>query len=154
MNLFRLSPLLLVLFGVSCSSKVTVKDNIKTEQVDLKDVNPLALFYAQEDSIKVESFTGYNFEPKRNYKQKNELETDPVVYYVQVGFSDNYEEIHNLRKQIQSFFPDEQSEIKYIPPYYRIFIGPIHSKSEANKIFSILESKKFPSLKIITEKTN
>ncbi len=146
--------LLFAIYLIGCSSKVVVSDIDRVEKVDLNNISPFSLFYSQKDSIELEYFKKYEkdvFEISTIHKAK---ELNNIKFFVQVGFSDNYDEIQLLKKQVQSLFPTELCEIKYIPPYYRIIIGPLSTKSKADEIFSILENKKYPSLKIITEKIN
>ncbi|MCX8057710.1 MAG: SPOR domain-containing protein [Ignavibacteria bacterium] len=150
--IFLILGLLILLNG--CSSKIEQKDSeLSKEQVDLSKIDPLAQFNIEEESLKdFDTFKGYSEKKiKTKEKQKSKEQIPPSVYYVQVGLTDTYEEILQLKNQITLLFPDEKIEIKYDAPFYRILIGPFKSKSEATEIFSILESKNFSSIRIRTE---
>lgn len=127
--------------------------NLTKEQVDLDKVNPLAVFFVNEDSSKIfETFSSYPGKKVRNkiYKKKTENNYQ-LRYFVQVGLTDSYEEINQLKNQLSFLFPDETMVIKYDSPFYRVLIGPYDSKSKANEIFSILERKNFSSIRIRNE---
>lgn len=157
MKNFQLIALLIIAFSITffnCSRKIE-KETIYTgkEQVDLSQQNPLAQFSSKEDTLNLfDTFTNYS-EKKINTKSKQKIaeEITPIYYFVQVGLTDSYEEISQLKNQITSIFPDEKIEIKYDSPFYRVLIGPFDSKSKANEIFSILERKNFSSIRIRTE---
>ncbi len=139
-----------------CSRKIEKeKSELSKEQVDYNKVNPLAVFYKNEDSLKVfETFSFYS-EKKVNLKSNQHINeaNKSIQFYVQVGLSDSYDEINQLKSEIVTLFPGERIEIKYDTPFYRIMIGPFKSKAEAKEIFSILERKKFSSIRIRTETT-
>lgn len=144
----------LALLFLSCSTGIK-KDNDKNykEQVDLSSVDPLAQFSSNSEINRdFEVFTSY---PEKKFQKKDAQKVSEnlpkVKYYIQVGITDIFDEITNLKSQIINLFPDEKIEIKYDAPFYRILIGPLESKTEANEIFSILERKNFPSIRIRTE---
>jgi pyruvate-formate lyase-activating enzyme len=152
-KLFYLLFFLIFCFG--CSTRVEKKSGaISKEQVDVAKFSPLAQFILKEDSLNLfESFTEFEVaNSKQNsnlpLKKNNQLN---LLYYVHVGLTDVYDEIVNLRSQITNLLPDEKISIEYDTPFYRLKIGPYASRSEANEIFSILERKNFPSLRIRTE---
>jgi hypothetical protein len=68
-----------------------------------------------------------------------------------VGLAESYDEINQLKNKISNLFPDENVQIIYDSPFYRIVIGPYESKQKANEIFSILERKNFSSIRIRIE---
>lgn len=145
----------IVLLLTSCSKRVIYDDRSISplNQVDLEKQDPLDLYNKnyKSDSISLfYTFQSYDkkYEIKENTPQPAKIN---YVYYVQVGLTDDYPSISNLLNKIKELFSGEQIEIVYTPPFYRIAIGPYHTKKEANEIFSILEERKFSSLNIITE---
>lgn len=154
MKKFNLILLLAVIITFNCARKVEKEqDELSKMQVDLQRANPLAPFYNGEDSSKFfESFSSYphkKVENKINLKREDQILQ--VNFFVQVGLTDSYDEIYQLKNQLIHIFPEENIEIKYDPPFYRVLIGPYKSKTEANEIFSILERKNFSSIRIRTE---
>ncbi|MFN4111226.1 MAG: SPOR domain-containing protein [Ignavibacteria bacterium] len=144
----------IVIVTFHCSRNVKEENgNLTKEQVDLDKVNPLALFYVNEDSLKLfESFLSYPEKKVENKIYQKKIENNPQMnYFVQVGLTDSYEEINQLKNQLMSLFPNETIFIKYDSPFYRVLIGPYDSKSKANEIFSILERKNFSSIRIRNE---
>jgi len=146
--------ILIAIVTFHCSRNVEKENgNLTKEQVDLGKINPLALFYVNEDSLKLfESFSSYPEKKIENKIYQKKTENNPQVnYFVQVGLTDSYEEINQLKNQLTSLFPNETIVIKYDSPFYRVLIGPYDSKSKANEIFSILERKNFSSIRIRNE---
>lgn len=156
MPVHRIIFLLILLSIVGCSSKVTKDDNNFSEQVDLKELNPLAQISFKQDpsQINFETFSNYSEKkiPSKSVS-KEESNLQKSRYYVQVGLTDSFDEISQLKNQLIVLFPDEKIEINYDAPFYRILIGPLDSKSKANEIFIILERKNFSSIRIRTETT-
>ena len=149
----------IVFFISSCSTKVEKSKSVSSkEQVDLERVNPLAPFTFKEDSSGLfETFTNFPESNKRTSQktQSSKERIQPIsLYYVQVGLTDSYDEISSLKTQIATLFPEEKITIEYDTPFYRVIIGPFKTRAEANEIFSILERKNYPSLRIRTENSN
>lgn len=148
--------LLLVILFSGCSKRIERgKDLISREQVELEKLDPLAQFILKEDSLNIfETFSNFP-EANKNLQLKipttKEKSLPSNVYFVQVGLTDSFDEISSLKTQISNLFPGEKVTIEYDTPFYRIIIGPFNSRSEANEIFSILERKNFPSLRIRIE---
>lgn len=144
----------LIFFLSNCSRKVEKGERFTSkEQVDLSNANPLALFHSSEDSSSLfDSFTSYPHitKVKENRNSKTE-EPIKLNYFVQVGLAESYDEINQLKNKISNLFPDENVQIIYDSPFYRIVIGPYESKQKANEIFSILERKNFSSIRIRIE---
>jgi cell division protein FtsN len=144
----------LIFFLSNCSRKVEKGERFTSkEQVDLSNANPLALFHSTEDSLSLfDSFTSYPHitKVKENRSGKTE-ESIKLNYFVQVGLAESYDEINQLKNKISNLFPDENVQIIYDSPFYRIVIGPYESKQKANEIFSILERKNFSSIRIRIE---
>lgn len=140
----------------SCSTKVEKKKFVSPkEQVDLDHISPLAQFVIKEDSLDLfESFSNFTEPQKKPHtklEQAKEKSQPTLIYFVQVGLTDSYDEISYLKVQVSNLFPYEKVKIEYDTPFYRVIIGPFKSRSEANEIFSILERKNFSSLRIRTE---
>lgn len=147
-----------ILFS-SCSTKVEREKSINSkEQVELDRINPLAQFTFKEDSSDLfETFSNFPEIQKRTSQKKQAPKENfqpTSIYFVQVGLTDSYDEILSLKTQVSNILPEERVTIEYDTPFYRIIIGPFKTRSEANEIFSILERKNFPSLRIRTEKPN
>lgn len=149
----KLNKILLALFILSifsCSSKVErAKSKISLEQVDQDKLNPLAQFESKKDSSNFfQEFKGYKLKFDEIHSPSPQKIEDNRIYSVQVGLSDSFEEISNLKVKIQKLFPGQIVEINYEPPFYRILIGPFESREKANEIFSILEKENYTSIKI------
>lgn len=145
--------ILLVLFIstlIGCSSRVErAKSKISLEQVDVEKLDPLASFESKKDSANFfQYFKGYYFNLKEIQKSKPLKTEENRIYSVQVGLSDSFEEISNLKADIQKLFPDQKVEINYEPPFYRLLIGPFDSREKANEVFNILEQKNYTPIKI------
>lgn len=147
--------LFILVFLASCSKRVIHDDSSISplNQVDLQKQDPLYFYnknYKSDSTSLFYTFQSYNnkYEIKEDTPQPTKVN---YVYYVQVGLTDDYPSISNLLSKIKELFPDEQIEIVYTPPFYRIAFGPYPTRKKAKKIYSILEEKKFSSLNIITE---
>ncbi len=150
MKYHNLIFILVTLLLISCSSKVDrAKNKISLEQVDKEKLDPLAHFNLKKDTSKYfEEFTGFNIDFDNVQIPQNKKPDDNRIYFVQVGITDSFEEISNLKVNIQKLFPDQKVEINYEPPFYRINIGPFDSREKANEVFSILEKENYSSIKI------
>jgi len=154
--------ILLALYVFSCSPKLATKSTLEEYDEDLSSYRPNVEIDAQEEVTSVDELVSEPYvAPSNDINSEMAIAMDSIIFYnrekvyttftIQVYIGRSREEANQVREKVFRVLPEEQPELGYKQPSWKVTVGEYSDHVEAFKTLTFLK-KTFPEAMLVRER--
>jgi hypothetical protein len=154
--------LLLTLYIFSCSPKLATKSTVKDYDEDLSSYRPSIEVEEPDNTDSENEFVREPYvPPTHDVNSEMAVALDSIIFHnsekvyttytIQVYIGRSREEANQVREKVYRVLPDEQPELGYRQPSWKVTVGEYLDHVDAFKTLTLLK-KTFPEAMLVRER--